>query len=207
MIPCPKCSRENADDALYCDQCRTAVSEEVEGAVLDQPCPACGGQLKEVPSAVAMCKDCGIFLGASGHAEDHEEPEAKPKRFVSAAPQPQAEPEAEEPEAPVETEPCPVCDTENAVDAPQCSGCRIAFQRLRRVIPCPKCGEETSDDVCSCGAVMTLPKLLSYVDKSVRMVCTACKTLITAQRDACPDCGGKLRSADALKDYAASPRA
>ncbi|MDE2292310.1 MAG: zinc ribbon domain-containing protein [Elusimicrobia bacterium] len=193
MIPCPKCSRENADDALYCDQCRTGVSPKVEGDVLAEPCPACGGKVREVPSTAALCDECGIFMGGGGGSHgDDPEPEAP------ASP-------AAEPAADVETETCPVCRASNPVDVPLCGGCRIAFERPPRPIPCPRCGAATRDEKCACGAVMTLPKLAQFVDESIQVVCPVCKQLFTTARGTCSDCGAATVPADDLKDYALNP--
>ncbi|MBI3300042.1 MAG: zinc ribbon domain-containing protein [Elusimicrobia bacterium] len=188
MIDCPKCSRPNADDALYCDQCRTAVSPDVPGEVHADPCPACGGAIKEVPSVLSMCQDCGIPLGETGPGGAHQE-HAEPK------------PAAQEPETGEKT-PCPVCGTENA--GKRCKGCLLNFEKSHEPLPCPKCEAEATGDTCSCGAILTLPKLLSFLDKSVRVVCPVCKQLFTVERKECSDCGAETRSADSLKAFAAS---
>lgn len=204
MIPCPKCPRQNSDEALYCDQCRTAVSPKVSGETLADPCPACGGGVREVPTMMAVCGDCGISLGeggpdgAAGHVDgpagagsgrgvpDHEEPGTEPAADAG------------------ETSPCPVCGTENPARAAACSECRIAFGAGRRMLECPKCSERTDEEKCGCGAVLTLTKLLGYVDPSVKVVCALCKQLYTIDRPTCSDCGSETRPADALKARAAA---
>lgn len=192
MIPCPKCARENDDKALYCDQCRTPVTAEAPAAALAESCPACGGAVREVPVLAAVCGDCGLALGEGG-------PEAAGAH--EAAPSGPAEPEA--PESGPAT-PCPVCGTGNPARAAQCAGCQIAFTKSRNRLECPKCSAETDEEKCGCGAVLTLPKLLGYVDASVRVVCPLCKQLFTRERSECSDCGGPTRPADALKALAAA---
>ena len=98
--------------------------------------------------------------------------------------------------------PCPVCAAENPVGAALCGGCKLAFTKPRRPLACPKCSAESTEDKCDCGAVLTLSKLLSYVDGSVRVVCSVCKQLFTVDRAECSDCGGETRPADALKRLA-----
>ena len=186
MLPCPKCSRDNVDDALYCDQCRTAVSPGVQGPVLKDPCPACGGHVRELPSVFAACGDCGIALGEASPG-GHE-----PRAQVPAA----AEPE------PGEKTPCPVCGVGNGPAASECAGCRIGFKASREPRTCPKCSAETDEDKCDCGAVLTLAKLLEYVDASVRVVCSVCKQPFTVDRPECSDCGARTLPAAALKALA-----
>lgn len=195
MIACPKCSRENDDKALYCDQCRTAVSPDVPSPVHKDPCPACGGQVREIPSVMAACGDCGIALGeatpAAGgrHAEDASEP-----AHSGAAPAVEAG----------EKVPCPVCGEGNAAGALDCAGCLIGLKPSREPRACPKCSAETSEDKCDCGAVLTLAKLLSYVDPSVKVVCSLCKQPFTVDRRECSDCGSETLPAASLKAYAAA---
>lgn len=196
MIPCPKCSRENADDALYCDQCRTGVSPEVEGASLDEPCPACGGKVKEVPSTAAMCSDCGILMGDAGGAA------CAPGPHEHAAPAAQPAPAAEA----GEKEPCPVCEFENPASAALCGDCGIYFEKSRALKDCPCCEGKSDEDKCRCGAILTLPKLLSYVDGGAKVVCLGCKQLFTVARDVCSDCSSDTVPADGLKEAAAARR-
>jgi len=61
-----------------------------------------------------------------------------------------------------------------------------------------------SGDKCECGAIMTLPKLLEYVEPSVKFVCSRCKAPYAVFQTKCPDCGGGLLSADRLKAFAAA---
>lgn len=203
MIPCPKCPRQNDDEALYCDQCRTAVSPKASGEALPDPCPACGGAVREVPTTMAVCGDCGISLGDAGPegAGAHAGGPAGAASHGGAG----GHEEAGEPAADAgEASPCPVCGTENPARAAACSECRIAFQKPRGPLECPKCSEACDEDKCGCGAVLTLTKLLGYVDPSVKVVCPLCKQLFTLDRPTCSDCGSETRPADALKAFAAS---
>ncbi|TBR21907.1 hypothetical protein EPO15_09090 [bacterium] len=197
MSPCPKCARQNADDALYCDQCRTAVSPDVPAAVQEDPCPACGGEVREVPSILALCSDCGIALG-EGAGEGAAAPEKAPG--APPAPAPAA------PEAPGEKAACPVCGEGNAAGAPLCAGCGIGFGKSRGARTCPKCEAEASGDQCGCGAILTLAKLLDYVSPSVRVVCSVCKQPFTVDRGECSDCGGETLPADGLRGLASERR-
>lgn len=193
MIPCPKCSRENDDKALYCDQCRTAVSPDVPSAVHKDPCPACGGQVREIPSVMAACGDCGIALGEETHAAGGRRVEGAPEAASSSA-EAASDPAEAGPEVP-----CPVCGEANAAGAPDCAGCLIGLKPSREPRACPKCSAETSEDKCDCGAVLTLAKLLTYVDASVKVVCSLCKQPFTVDRRECSDCGSETLPADALK--------
>ncbi len=201
MIPCPKCSRENDDKALYCDQCRTPVSPESQGAVLDEDCPACGGEVREVPSTAAECSDCGLALGDGGPREGGgaAEPGASAKATAKPA-VPTDAPAADD----GDKSPCPVCGTENGTQAESCADCGLGFGAA--VGSCPKCSAEAEGDKCECGAVLTLARLLEYVDGSVKVVCSTCKQLFTVDRAACSDCGGPTRPADALKALSAARR-
>lgn len=206
MIPCPKCPRQNADEALYCDQCRTAVSPTVQGETLPDPCPACGGGVREVPTTMAVCGDCGISLGEGGPdgAAPHGGGPAGGDSHGAPADHDGRGAEASAEAGPAS--PCPVCGTENPARADACSECRIAFGEGRRTLECPKCSERTDEEKCGCGAVLTLTKLLGYVDPSVKVVCTLCKQLYTLDRPACADCGSDTRPADALKARASAGR-
>jgi len=62
-------------------------------------------------------------------------------------------------------------------------------------------------DKCECGAILTLPKLLQYVEPSVRFVCSRCKAPYSKVQEKCPDCGAGLISADRLKAFAAAEEA
>lgn len=142
----------------------------------------------------AVCQGCGIHLGAGGAAEA-----CLPCQDAGAA-----SPAQDQESAEAEKSPCPVCETPNAVGAARCAACGIAFKKLTRPVACPQCSAESMDDKCGCGAVLTLEKLLEYVDDSIRVVCPVCKQLFSAKKDLCSDCGAALRSAGSLKKYAAT---
>jgi hypothetical protein len=192
MIRCPKCSSENDDEARYCDQCAAAISPGAQGAVLDMPCPACDGEVREVPVPIAVCQECGLHLAADGSpaGECPSGREAAPPEAVEAPP------------AETEKSPCPVCEAPNPAGSARCVGCGIVFGRITRPVECPQCSAQCSDDKCGCGAVLTLSKLLEYVDSSIKVVCPVCKQLYSVKKDACSDCGSELRPADSLKTYA-----
>ncbi|MFA5137919.1 MAG: zinc ribbon domain-containing protein [Elusimicrobiota bacterium] len=189
MIQCPKCSAENDDEALFCDQCGTAISPDALGGALDQPCPACGGEVRETQSVLAVCQACGLNLG--------EHPASGCQECAPAAAEHGPAPAPEE----VEKWPCPVCAMENPQGAAQCSDCGIVFKKSPRLRPCPRCSAEVSGDTCNCGAILTLDKLMEYVDPSVQSVCSVCKQLYSVKKDSCPDCGGELEPAEDLKNH------
>lgn len=189
MTPCPKCSRQNAEDALYCDQCRTAVSPAAPAETHPEPCPACGGVVREAPSVVCLCSDCGLALGEA------------PAGAAAKAAGREAPADDAPPEGPLT--PCPVCAAEYPVGSGLCGSCGIRFGR--GTAPCARCGEETDEDKCACGAIQTLQKLLGFVDPTVRVVCVSCKQLFTVARAECSDCGGRTLPADDLKARAARP--
>ena len=222
---CPACKAENDAEAVYCDQCGQHLSapagaeEGVEGG-----CPACGGVVEDRGGSKGVCRSCGLEL----HETAGEAPQAKSAaverltaailqktgsgvplekavaegcREVFSAPA-AAEPEAAAPE-PGKTHPCPLCGAECSEEAPRCVGCGIWFHGFRTPQPCPRCERLVSGDKCECGAILTLPKLLQYVEPSVRFVCTRCKAPYTIFQAKCPDCGGGLLSADRIKAFAA----
>src|SRR6266446_3413514 len=51
MMLCSKCRTENADDALFCEQC---------GARLELSCPACGAPINR---GARFCRKCGTQVG------------------------------------------------------------------------------------------------------------------------------------------------
>ncbi|MBI5622462.1 MAG: hypothetical protein HY924_01650 [Elusimicrobia bacterium] len=192
MISCPKCSSENGDQARYCSRCG-APAAEGPGPVLEMPCPACDGDVREVLVPMAVCQECGLHLAADGSAA-----ESCPSRAQAAEAAPETQP------AEPERTPCPVCETLNRESAACCKGCGIVLGKLPRRVTCPRCQAESSDEKCDCGAVLTLSKLLEYVDDSVKVVCPVCKGIFATNRDTCSDCGAALRPADSLKSYAAA---
>jgi len=98
---------------------------------------------------------------------------------------------------------CPVCGKGNSPEAPLCAECGISFRPAWDTIVCPRCTKPCSSDTCSCGAIMTLSKLLSYVDDSVLKVCPRCKNLLTKPAKECPTCACDVLPAERLKAYAA----
>ena len=61
-----------------------------------------------------------------------------------------------------------------------------------------------TNGTCACGALLTLPALLRYIEPSVRCVCALCKQPYAVVQQKCPDCGGAMLGAEKLKAYAAS---
>ncbi|HXS99831.1 MAG TPA: zinc ribbon domain-containing protein [Elusimicrobiota bacterium] len=232
---CPACKAENAEDAAFCDQCgqhlnppERAPEESPEGG-----CPACGGIVEDRRGGIGVCRSCGLEL----HAAEGEPPPRVPadaatasrltaailrgtsagapleqavaeacREVLGAASPSSGEPSGGGPEAD-ELQPCPLCGAECAEDAPRCPGCGIWFHRLRAPQPCPRCERETAAEACECGAILTLPKLLNYLEPRVRAICARCKAPYAVAHAKCPDCGGGMISADRLKAFAAAERA
>ncbi len=149
--------------------------------------------MRELPSVMAACGDCGIALGEGG-------PGAAEHRAAGSSAG--AEGPVPEPGEAGEKTPCPVCGEENLVESLECGRCLIGLKPSREPRACPKCSAETAEDKCDCGAVLTLAKLLSYLDASVRVVCSVCKQPFTVDRRECSDCGAPTLPADALKALA-----
>lgn len=220
---CPACKSENREEAAYCDQCGQHLLPPQPGEEGDGDCPACGGKVVSQGDGKGVCHGCGLEL-----VETPEEP-AAPKadagaverltalilektraglpvesavaegcREVFEAPAlPAAAPEG----APL---PCPLCGAENPESAESCASCGLWFHELRRPAPCPRCERMvTGRGKCECGAIVTLPKLLEFVERSVRWVCSRCKAPYAQPQPKCPDCGGGLLSADRIKAFAA----
>ncbi len=220
---CPACKAENDEEALYCDQCGqplTAPAVSADG--VEGGCPACGGHVVNRGDGKGVCSGCGLELFESaGEAPKadaaaaervttailkktesgtpFEKAVAEACREVFAAPA--AAPEAEADHG--GTHPCPLCGAECSEKAPRCVGCGIWFDSLRSPQTCPRCERAVAEDKCACGAIMTLPKLLRYVEPSVRFVCSRCKAPYAVAQAKCPDCGGGLISADRIKAFAA----
>lgn len=225
-LRCPACRAENEDDAAYCDQCgQHLIAAPADGGEGEGACPACGGAVESRGGGKGACAGCGLELtetaaeppSAKGDAGTAERLTAAILRKTSSglaleravaeacadvlgAPAPE---EAAKPAgAPV---PCPLCGVENPDDAARCSSCGLWFTRLRSPQPCPRCERGVAGDgKCECGAILTLPKLLEYVERSVRWVCSRCKAPYAAARPKCPDCGAALLCAERLKAFAAS---
>ncbi|MFA6316871.1 MAG: zinc ribbon domain-containing protein [Elusimicrobiota bacterium] len=195
MIPCPKCSAENDDQARCCDQCGSRLSEE-GGPLLEMPCPACDGDVREVLVPMAVCQECGLHLSADGSPAP-----SSPCREAAAEAPAETAATAEPAE---EERPCPVCETPNRGSAEACTTCGLVFGRITHPVTCPRCQAACGDDKCDCGAVLTLSKLLEYVDPSIKVVCPSCKGLFSKKMDVCPDCGAALRSAESLRSFAST---
>jgi predicted amidophosphoribosyltransferase len=224
-LPCPACKAENDSEAAYCDQCgqhlepHEAVDEGGDGV-----CPACGGVVEDRGEGNGVCKSCGLELTATpdeeapvppkfdkgtaarltsailartGAALPLEKAVAEACLEVLGAPAPDAAKEAGAPA------PCPLCGVENAADSPRCTGCGIYFGRLRKPVPCPRCERPVAGDgACECGAILTLPKLLEFIEPTVRFVCSRCRAPYAVAQPKCPDCGGGLISAERIKAFA-----
>lgn len=222
---CPACKAVNDEEAAYCDQCGQHL--RAAQAPKEGDCPACGGVVEADGEGSGVCSGCGLQLVATpdesccagGGAVDAGAPErlaaailqktragldietavAQACREVLKTPAPTlAEPEGA-PRA------CPLCAADNSAVAPQCQGCGIWFEHLRQPQSCPRCERSVSGGgACACGALLTLPALLRYIEPSVRCVCSLCKQPYAVVQQKCPDCGGGMIGAERLKDYAAS---
>lgn len=229
---CPACKAENDEDAAYCDQCGQHLNPTAAGS--DTPeggCPACGGVVENRGGGLGVCKGCGLELHeAEGEAPPRPSFDAAAAARLTAAilratgagaPLEKAVADAcrevlgAAPAAPGEPaeggagglEPCPLCGAGCAGDAPRCPGCGIWFARPRAPQPCPRCERETAGDACECGAILTLPKLLQYLEPRVRAVCSRCKAPYAAAHPKCPDCGAGTIPAERLKAFAAAQKA
>lgn len=220
---CPACKAENREEAAYCDQCGQHLRPPQAGDEGDGACPACGGKVESQGEGKGVCAGCGLEL-----VETPEEP-AAPKADAGAVerltavilektraglPMERAVSEGcrevfESPDLPAAAPegaplPCPLCGAENPESAEQCASCSLWFHTLRTPQPCPRCERPVAGDGrCSCGALLTLPKLLEFVERSVRWVCLRCKAPYAQPQPKCPDCGGALTSADRIKAFAA----
>jgi hypothetical protein len=230
MIVCSKCYDENDDDARFCEQCGLALDrnpEGVEPAAVESCCPDCGGKVKNIREGEGVCTQCGAELVEDKDgARDEPPPELTPSRKLSRLIQEKLRTglplglaieaacdelipgpsDVKRPEAPspkIENEECPVCGASNDKAAAKCSGCGILFSKSSaEPIPCPRCSMPCSGERCSCGAFLTLPKLLEYVDSTVLYVCPRCKQLFNAVTVKCSDCDAGVILAARLKRYA-----
>lgn len=222
---CPACKAENDEDAAYCDQCGQHLVEAPEADATDGDCPACGGVVESRGDGKGVCAGCGLEL-----VETPDEPEIKTdgetvkrltdrivRRVASGTPLQQAIAEScQEVLRPMESAgaetpilsdaedalACPLCGAENRVGDGQCSGCGLWLRESRSPQPCPRCERPVRGGKCECGAILTLAKLLQYVESSVRFVCSRCKQPYAVSQPKCPDCGGGFVSAERLKAYA-----
>jgi predicted amidophosphoribosyltransferase len=227
---CPACKAENDDDAAYCDQCGQpltapeSVPEDAGGA-----CPACGGVVESRGDGKGVCRSCGLELFETEADEPSsadpgtvarltaailrganagvplEQAVADGCREVFAASAPKDAPPA--PAAAGEPLICPLCGAEGPAHAERCAGCGLWFGEPHGAHACPRCDREVRGGKCECGAILTLPKLLEYVEPAVRFVCSKCKAPYAVSQPKCPDCGGGLLSAERIKAFAASAAA
>jgi predicted amidophosphoribosyltransferase len=226
---CPACRAENEDDAAYCDQCGQPLHAP-EGAPSEGGCPACGGQVESRGDGKGVCRSCGLELvetpeaGAAEPTAPRLDAEAV-ERLSAAILQkvsggmgldkavreacreifpPAAVGGHEAAAAGDKHEPCPLCGLETPASAPRCTGCGLWFQALRKPQPCPRCERPVSGGKCECGAILTLPALLDYIEPSVKFVCSGCKQPYAVSQGKCPDCGAGMISADRIKAFAAA---
>lgn len=221
---CPACKAVNDEQAAYCDQCGQHL--RAGAAPKEGDCPACGGVVEADGDGSGVCSGCGLHLVATPDESCCSTPGADssaPQRLTAAILQktragldieravaeachevlktPAAEPS--QPEGPSQN--CPLCAAENPAAAPRCADCGIWFEHLRQPQPCPRCERQVPvGGSCACGALLTLPALLRYIEPSVRCVCALCKQPYAVVHQKCPDCGGKILGAEKLKAYAAS---
>ena len=218
---CPACKAENDEEALFCDQCgQPLTAPEAGGGSVEGACPACGGVVDDAGGGKGVCRSCGLELVAEDGAPPVKADANAVARLTAAilqragAGEPLAKAVADacrevfqssSEEAPVSgrTHPCPLCGAECSEEAPRCVGCGIWFQGFRTPQACPRCERMVAGDKCECGAILTLPKLLKYIEPSVRFVCSRCKAPYAASQPKCPDCGGGLVSAERIKAFAA----
>ena len=231
---CPACKAENDEEAAYCDQCGQHLDPaDAREAGPEGGCPACGGIVENRGGGLGVCKSCGLELHeAEGEGPTRPSFDAAAaarltaailrgttagmplekavgeacREVLGSAPASSREPSGGGAETD-ELQPCPLCGAECAEDAPRCPGCGIWFHRLRAPQPCPRCEREADGDACECGAILTLPKLIQYLEPRVRSSCSRCKAPYAVAHAKCPDCGAGMIGADRLKAFAASGNA
>jgi predicted amidophosphoribosyltransferase len=186
-LTCPACKAVNDGEARYCDQCAQRLVPS-DDAPNDDACPACGGKVEERGERL-VCTGCELEFT---RAEEAEPVVVKASEAAAAT----------------ALVPCPLCGEPTRDDAPTCGACGLWFDTPRKPVPCPRCGKPAGPDDCSCGAIITLDKLLQFVEPAVRFVCKKCKSpygkLPDATSTKCPSCGGQVLSAERLKTYARS---
>lgn len=190
-IVCPACRAENDDEARYCDQCGQRLAAPEPAAAEDpDACPACGGRVEDQGDGRFVCADCGIEMKETDAPAVADAPPGSPAAAAASS----------------KTLPCPLCGEAVSEDAERCPACGLWYDAPRQPQPCPRCGQPAGPDSCACGAILTLDKLVEFLDPSVRFVCKRCKSPYARLPDGastkCPDCGGELTSADRLKSYA-----
>jgi DNA-directed RNA polymerase subunit RPC12/RpoP len=218
---CDQCGAALERVAQESEAAEAASSNDEEG-----DCPDCGGRVEEVEEGKGVCVRCGAELiakeGEAAPAAVELSPGQKLSRIIKlklAAGMPidfaidsgceefladPANPQgADAQPAKAELVACPVCGQENEKSAARCGGCGIVFKARGITVECPRCMTPSSDGKCSCGAFLTLPKLLEVVDPSVMYVCPRCRQLFNAVTVNCTDCGAAVLLADRLKKHAA----
>ena len=228
---CPACKAENEDDSSYCDQCgQPLAAPETAPADDGDACPACGGVVESQGGGKGVCASCGLELFEAEEASSAPTAdEATVARLTaailrgtssglpleravadgcrevfSATPPPSPSPEAMPAKPAAKPLNCPLCGAEGPADAQKCGACGLWFGEPRGAHACPRCEREVQGGKCECGAILTLPKLLEYIEPAVRFVCSRCKAPYAVAQPKCPDCGGGLISADRIKAFAAS---
>jgi len=228
---CKSSNEDDAAYCDQCGQPLNPVAPSEGGD--DGNCPACGGAVQSRGDGKGVCSKCGLELfetaedgsaatapatgladrtiAAVGLAEKLTETVLAKSRSGMTLEQAVAEgcrevlghaPHAEA--AAGATVPCPLCGVANPESSSRCSGCGLWFEALRSPQPCPRCERPVSGEgQCACGAILTLPKLLDYIEPSVRWVCSRCRAPYAVPQPNCPDCGGSLLSADRIKAFAA----
>ena len=225
---CPKCGKELAVKAKFCNGCgakqeeeAVAVVEEVPAPVVEEPapvveespvaepetktCPKCG---KELALKAKFCNGCG--------AKQEEEPAV----VVEEVPAPVVEEPApvveESPVAEPETKTCPKCGKELAVKAKFCNGCGAKQEEeavavveevpapvveepvpvVEEVAPivaepetkiCPKCGKELPKRVKFCTGCGAKQEDVAPTTKT----CPGCGKILPLEAKFCLDCGMK----------------
>lgn len=210
MILCQQCSNENTDDSDFCDRCgdrlvQDAKNRDSEIAESEVAFPKEDDSNAEVDPSIPLSRQLSESIKQKVNAgmpldfaieESCVELVAEPA-FQQSRPRQDHEKQVE-----MKSEDCPVCGEENASDEAQCGKCGIVLKRTSEFVTCPKCGLKTCNSgKCECGTILTLSRLLEFVDPSVMSICRRCKQLYTAYRPLCSDCGGDLVPADRLKKY------
>jgi predicted amidophosphoribosyltransferase len=221
---CPACKSENAEDALFCDQCGQNLSKQPGTGAPEEAeyggCPACGGEVEELANGGGRCRSCGLELAAMPdepedaitgvlaqslteaiiadmrRGRELESAVADACRRILGAGN--ANPDAPAPSAPLGRA-CPVCGESCAAGAARCPKCAVWFAAKHAAGPCPSCGTNVSSDKCACGALLTVPAIAKALEPSVRFLCAKCKQPFVSPPERCPDCGGAMISVGRLR--------
>jgi hypothetical protein len=223
---------DDASYCDQCGQPLTPPERVPEDAAGDAggACPACGGVVESRGGGKGVCRRCGLELfEAEGEAPPPAADDETVERLTAAILRGTAagkpleravadgcreifSPSAAASPAPATSAPkpasgplnCPLCGAAGPAAAEQCGACGLWFGEPHGAHACPRCERTVRGGKCECGAILTLPKLLEYVEPSVRFVCSRCKQPYAVSQPKCPDCGGELISAERLKAFAAS---